>query len=206
MQLIKTSAGSPPRLLDDILDASKMEEGKLEPDAVARLRFCVSDTGIGLAVASQLVGLMGGDIRVDSEPGRGTDFHFTLRLALAARAPARSGCDAGRAGPAGRRERRRMARMLRPYDSPGRYGGEELMAVLPACDGAAALEVAERIRQAVYGEPVATDFGALPVSVGIGVAVLAGGAGAALNQLIQCADQALYATKNGGRNRGVLAA
>ncbi|MEC5160194.1 MULTISPECIES: GGDEF domain-containing protein [unclassified Janthinobacterium] len=100
---------------------------------------------------------------------------------------------------------RRMARMLRPYDSLGRYGGEELMVVLPACGDDGALEVAERIRKAVCGAPVATDFGALPVSVSIGVAVLAPGADATLNQLIQCADQALYAAKNGGRNRVVLA-
>ncbi|WP_409033058.1 response regulator [Janthinobacterium sp. CG_23.3] len=86
-------------------------------DGVAQLRFCVSDTGIGIApeqqqnifrafaqadssttreyggtglgltIVSQLVGLMGGKIWVDSAPGRGTDFHFTLRLALAAEAP-----------------------------------------------------------------------------------------------------------------------
>ncbi len=100
---------------------------------------------------------------------------------------------------------RRMARLLRPYDALGRYGGEELMVVLPACDGGKALEVAERIRKAVCGEAVMTEFGALPVSVSIGVAVLERDVSATLNHLIQCADQALYAAKNGGRNRVVLA-
>jgi diguanylate cyclase (GGDEF)-like protein len=100
---------------------------------------------------------------------------------------------------------RRVGAVLRPYDALGRYGGEELMIVLPACDGAGALEVAERVRAAVAGLPVETDFGAIPCSLSIGVAVAGEGVTMPLQKLIHLADDALYGAKLDGRNRVRLA-
>lgn len=94
----------------------------------------------------------------------------------------------------------RMRAVLRPYDRIGRYGGEEFMVVLPDSDAEQAAKVAERMRAAVAGEPIATSAGPLPASASLGIAVARGGPIDA-NDLIATADTALYRAKQAGRNR-----
>ena len=95
---------------------------------------------------------------------------------------------------------RRMMATLRPYDSFGRYGGEELLGVLPNCELAGALEVAERMRAAVADAPVMTSAGEVLVTISIGVASVGMDKPAKLGDLLQGADDALHRAKQNGRN------
>ncbi len=95
---------------------------------------------------------------------------------------------------------RRMGAVMRPYDAFGRYGGEEILCVLPDCDMVGALEVAERMRAAVAQTPVATDAGAVAITVSIGVATMSRDEISSLPQLLQRANDALYRAKQNGRN------
>ncbi|BCJ45834.1 hypothetical protein GCM10010168_57460 [Actinoplanes ianthinogenes] len=94
---------------------------------------------------------------------------------------------------------RRIRAVLRHSDVLGRYGGEEFAIVLPDHEGEA-LELAERVRMAVGGEPVNTQAGPLPVTISIGLTRLGDG-DAALDDLLARADHALYRAKEAGRNR-----
>jgi two-component system cell cycle response regulator len=95
----------------------------------------------------------------------------------------------------------RVGSTVRPYDWVGRYGGEHLLIVLPTCEAATAIEVAERIRQTVAEKTIATHAGQVAVTVSMGVVCLTEQDYPTLGELIQEADKALYLAKQGGRNR-----
>ena len=96
---------------------------------------------------------------------------------------------------------RRMQASLRAYDSLGRFGGEEFLIVVPdpRPDGVAI--VAERIRNAIAEEPIATASGEITLTVSLGTTILHANQTTSSEELIQQADQALYRAKNEGRNR-----
>ncbi len=100
---------------------------------------------------------------------------------------------------------RRIAQCVRPYDTVGRYGGEEFLVVAPSCDGPATLALAERIRLRIDSEPVCGERGPVRVTASCGVAVSEEPAPMASVEILQRADAALYEAKFQGRNRSVLA-
>jgi len=92
----------------------------------------------------------------------------------------------------------RLDRVAGPSAVLGRYGGDELVAVLPGCDSAAAIALAEKMREAV-SETIPTHAGPLSMTVSIGCGTHSPGQAATV--LIANADVALYRAKAAGRNR-----
>jgi diguanylate cyclase (GGDEF)-like protein len=96
---------------------------------------------------------------------------------------------------------RRMQSSLRPYDTIGRFGGEELLLVLPGCSLEDGVKLAERICHLVRSEPVKAKNKPIDASISLGVAVANPPVPADLEALLGSADAALYRAKEAGRNR-----
>ncbi len=93
---------------------------------------------------------------------------------------------------------------LRSHDLAARYGGEELAGVLPGADLRVCSAVAERIRRAIATRQVTRrTTGEILSSVTVSVGVAQFAPGETLASLFERCDRALYAAKNGGRNRTV---
>ncbi len=95
---------------------------------------------------------------------------------------------------------RRLAELLstavRNTDAVCRYGGEEFCIVLPRASKQAADRVAERLCLKARSP----GFARVPLTVSFGVASIRSGA-ASSAELLDLADQALYASKESGRDR-----
>jgi two-component system cell cycle response regulator len=94
---------------------------------------------------------------------------------------------------------RRLSASLRAYDAVGRYGGEEFLIVAPGCSVAGGAELAERLRESICRTPVDASGQTIVVTMSFGVATTCDIK--QVNQLLNAADEALYAAKKGGRNR-----
>ncbi|MBB1060567.1 GGDEF domain-containing protein [Marilutibacter spongiae] len=93
----------------------------------------------------------------------------------------------------------RTRNRLRTYDQIGRYGGDEMIVILPDTALKEAIGVAENLRSAVNCRPIATDDLQLDVTLSLGVAQLLPDESA--EALLERADAALYASKSAGRDQ-----
>lgn len=89
---------------------------------------------------------------------------------------------------------------LRSSDVLARLGGEEFVVLLPETELEAARLLAERLREAIAAQPFAHDDTMIPLTASWGVAT-ARAEDKDIDAVLDRADRALYAAKDGGRNR-----
>lgn len=84
---------------------------------------------------------------------------------------------------------------VRPYDHPGRWGGDEFVVLLSPCDSMILEQISERIRLAVEQESLRTGT---PITVSVGGYLCMPGDSS--DTILRHADHALYRAKEQGRN------
>lgn len=91
---------------------------------------------------------------------------------------------------------RTMASSVRPYDTIGRWGGEEFVGVLPNCNAPGGEEIAQRLCMLVRHSRVETREGSLRLAISMGGAVAV--SGDTVESLVARADAMMYQQKQRG--------
>lgn len=93
---------------------------------------------------------------------------------------------------------------IRRVDVAARYGGEELVVILPHTEAQAAVHMAERLREKVAAMEVHFGGHAIRRTISLGVATYTPGSVKTMDEFLTAVDNALYAAKRAGRNRVVF--
>jgi two-component system cell cycle response regulator len=94
-----------------------------------------------------------------------------------------------------------MMMSLRTEDVFARYGGEEFAVICRGSDLAQAQVIGERLRRAAEGRQFGYDGKLIPVTISVGLAGMPDPTIKDASALVAAADEALYRSKQGGRNR-----
>ncbi len=97
----------------------------------------------------------------------------------------------------------RIKSCLRDTDFVGRYGGEEIVAILPETEQELAQQIADKILKIVADKPVLYEGQSIEITTSIGINYLRE-EHKDRQELFSEADEALYIAKKSGRNRAIL--
>jgi two-component system cell cycle response regulator len=95
---------------------------------------------------------------------------------------------------------RRVNHHVRPYDKVGRYGGDEVLIVLPDCNLRRAARIAERIRKINAQRKIRIRGQNLPMTLSVGCTSSDCFVNPTADKMIHASDRALYKAKEAGRN------
>ena len=98
----------------------------------------------------------------------------------------------------------RLKHSLRLYDKIGRYGGDEILIVLPNCDQNNVKVIAERLKQVICSNKINTTAGDLDITISLGGASTQNLQKISLDKLLENSDNALYLAKQQGRNCAIV--
>ena len=96
----------------------------------------------------------------------------------------------------------RIRSKIRKFDKLFRFGGDEFCILLPETEWEGALEVAERVREAISSKPFVAECvsgGGIPMSASLGIAAFPLHA-RTQQELVQQADRAMQKIKLGTKN------
>ena len=89
---------------------------------------------------------------------------------------------------------------VRTVDTVARHGGDEFGILMPLTEIQDAFSTVERIRREIAQLPISDGVEVLQITVSIGIGSVAGRADRTPDSLMRCADEALYAAKDAGRD------
>ncbi|MGB7294149.1 MAG: diguanylate cyclase [Candidatus Aminicenantales bacterium] len=99
----------------------------------------------------------------------------------------------------------RIKRKIRKSDKIGRYGGDEIMIILPRCSSSKIIKVAERLRQSVAKKGIKKDLDKVLLTISAGCASTDVAGILSAEKFIKVADEALLKAKRQGRNCHIVA-
>ncbi len=98
----------------------------------------------------------------------------------------------------------RLKKRLRQSDKIGRYGGDEMIVILPNCGLNETSKIAERLRAAVARRGLSTELGSVPLTISAGGTSSGHFSTPTADKLIKASDEALLQAKNRGRDCVVI--